>query len=84
MENPPEAVKLRKRILRAGEINEKTNEFATKAMKRKRKGKDRGIVGLMMIMHHFFKELPVWIEEMTDPRHQSYIIYSQSDLFIWG
>jgi len=35
----------------------------------------------MMIMHHFFEELPVWIEEMTDPRHQSYIIYSQQDLF---
>ncbi len=39
----------------------------------------------MMIMHHFFKELPVWIEEMTDPRrHQSYIIYSQQDLFYMG
>ncbi len=62
----------------------KRNEWVTKAIKRKRKGKDRGIVDLMMIMHHFFKELPVWIEEMTDPRHQSYIIYSQSDLFYMG
>lgn len=62
----------------------KRNEWVTKAIKRKRKGKDRGIVDLMMIMHHFFKELPVWIEEMTDPRHQSYIIYSQQDLFYMG
>ncbi len=62
----------------------KRNEWVRKALKRKKKEEDRGIVGLMMIMHHFFKELPVWIEEMTDPRHQSYIIYSQQDLFYMG
>ena len=55
-----------------------------KALKRKKKEKDRGIVDLMMVMHHFFKELPVWIEEMEDPRHPSYITYSQSDLFYMG
>lgn len=31
----------------------KRNEWVTKAIKRKRK--DRGIVALMMIMHHFLK-----------------------------
>lgn len=62
----------------------KRNEWVTKAIKRIRKEKDRGIVDLMMIMHHFFKKLPLWIDEMTDPRHQSYIIYSQSDLFYMG
>lgn len=49
-----------------------------KALKRKKKEKDRGIVDLVMVMHHFFKELPVWIEEMEDPRHPSYITYSKS------
>ena len=32
----------------------------------------------MMIMNHFFKELPKWINEMTDPRHNSYITYTQT------
>jgi len=62
----------------------KRNEWVRKALKRKKKEKDRGIVDLMMVMHHFFKELPEWIEEMDDPRHPSYIRYSQSDLFYMG
>lgn len=62
----------------------KRNEWITKAMKRSRKKKDRGMADLMMIMHHFFKELPVWIDEMEDPRHPSYITYSQPDLFYMG
>lgn len=62
----------------------KRNEWVRKALKREKKEKDRGIAGLMMIMHHFFKELPVWIEEMTDPRHPSYILYSQPDLVYMG
>lgn len=62
----------------------KRNEWVRKALKREKKEKDHGIAGLMMIMHHFFKELPVWIEEMTDPRHPSYSLYSQSDLFYMG
>ena len=39
---------------------------------------------MLMVMHHFFKELSTWIEEMEDPRHPSYITYSQSDLFYMG
>lgn len=62
----------------------KRNEWVCKALKRRKKETDRGIVDLMMIMHHFFRELPVWIEEMTDPRHQSYITYTQSDLVCMG
>lgn len=62
----------------------KQNEWVRKALKRKKKENDRGIVDLMMIMHHFFGELPAWIEEMEDPRHPSYITYSQSDLFYMG
>ncbi len=62
----------------------KRNEWVTKKIKRNRKENDRGIVDLMMIMHHFFKGLPEWIEEMEDPRHSSYITYSQSDLFYMG
>lgn len=62
----------------------KRNEWVRKALKRRKKEKDRGIAGLMMIMHHFFRELPAWIDEMEDPRHPSYILYSQQDLFYMG
>lgn len=62
----------------------KRKEWITKALKRSKKKTDKGIVDLMMISHHFFKELPSWINEMTDPRHQSYITYSQADLVYMG
>lgn len=62
----------------------KRNEWVRKALKRKKKENDRGIVDLMMVMHHFFRELPTWIDEMEDPRHPSYITYQQSDLFYMG
>ena len=62
----------------------KRNEWVRKALKRKKKEKDRGVVDLMMVMHHFFGELATWIDEMEDPRHPSYITYSQSDLFYMG
>ena len=62
----------------------KRNEWISKNEKRRRKKDDRGIVDLMRIMRHFFKDLPQWIEEMTDPRHQSYITYTQSDLMYMG
>lgn len=60
------------------------NQWVTKGMKRKKKKQDRGIVDLMMIMNHFFRELPVWIDEMSDPRNKSYIKYTQSDLVFMG
>ena len=59
----------------------KRKEWVRKALKRKKKEKDRGIVDLMMVMHHFFKELPVWIEEMEDPRHP-FLYHIQSVRFI--
>lgn len=31
-------------------------------------------------MIHFFKDLTKWIEELEDPRNQSYITYTQADL----
>lgn len=52
----------------------------TKKEKRERKKKDRGIVDFMMLTKHFFKDLTKWIQEMEDPRNQSYITYNQSDL----
>lgn len=52
----------------------------TKKEKRERKKKDRGIVDFMMLTKHFFKDLTKWIQEMEDPRNQSYITYTQSDL----
>ena len=51
-----------------------------KKEKRNSKKKDRGIVDFMMLMKHFFKDLNQWIEEMEDPRNQSYITYTQTDL----
>lgn len=51
-----------------------------KKEKRNRKKKDRGIVDFMMITKHFFKDFNKWIEEMMDPRNQSYITYTQTDL----
>ena len=57
----------------------KRNEWVRKALKRKKKEKDRGIVDFMKIVHHFFKELPQWINAMDDPRNPSYTIYTQAD-----
>lgn len=48
--------------------------------KREKKKKDRGIVDFMMVTHHFFRFLNKWFYEMSDPRHQSYITYKQTDL----
>lgn len=50
-----------------------------KKEKRERKKKDRGVVDFIMVTKHFFKDLTRWIEEMEDPRNQSYITYTQSD-----
>ncbi len=62
----------------------KKKDWTTKAEKRKVKKKDRGIVELIRIIYHFFKELPKWIDEMSDPRNPSYTTYSQSDLVFMG
>ena len=56
----------------------------TKEEKRAKKKKDRGIVDFLMIQNHFFRDFKVWIEEMRDPRNQSYITYTQSDLIYLG
>ena len=45
--------------------------------KREKKKKDRGIVDFLMIQNHFFPNFKQWIEEMLDPRHPSYTIYTQ-------
>ena len=65
-------------------IMKKKKDWQTKEKKRKRKQQDKGIVGLMFVIRHFFKNLSVWIEEMEDPRHQSYITYTQSDYVYMG
>lgn len=62
----------------------KRNEWVEKALKRKIKEKDRGIVDFMKICYHFFKDLPQWINEMEDPRHPGYTQYRQSDLVLLG
>lgn len=55
-----------------------------KAVRRKMKEIDRGIVDFMQVTNHFFKHLSQWINEMTDPRNESYITYTQSDLISMG
>ena len=55
-----------------------------KIKKRRIKKQERGIVDLIKIMAHFFKDLPNWINEMKEPRNQSYTIYTQSDLVFMG
>lgn len=62
----------------------KKKDWITKAKKRKVKKKDGGIVDLVRIVHHFFRKLPQWIDEMKDPRNPSYITYTQSDLVFMG
>lgn len=48
--------------------------------KRMIKQKDRGLVEWIRILYHFFEDFTKWIEQMKDPRNQSYITYTQSDL----
>lgn len=62
----------------------KRKDWLRKSQKREKKEKDRGIVDLMKIMHHFFEKLPEWIDEMKDPRNPSYITYTQQDLLCMG
>ena len=62
----------------------KKKDWQTKEKKRKYREQDRGIWGIVFIIKHFFKNLSEWIEEMTDPRNQSYIAYTQSDYVYMG
>lgn len=62
----------------------KKKDWQTKAKKRRYMQNDMGIVGVMFIMRHFFKHFSEWIEEMTDPRNQSYTIYTQADYVYMG
>jgi len=62
----------------------KKKDWQTKAIKRKYKEQDKGILGILFIVRHFFGHLTEWIEEMEDPRNISYITYSQSDYVYMG
>ena len=54
----------------------KKAEWLRKAVKRKLKERDKGVVDFIWIMRHFFGHLRDWIEEMEDPRHSSYPVRS--------
>lgn len=56
----------------------------TRREKRERRKKDRGIVDFIMIQNHFFKDFRKWIDEMKDPRNQSYTTYTQPDFIYLG
>ena len=62
----------------------KKKDWQTKAKKRKFKEQDKGILGMMFIVKHFFKHFNEWVEEMEDPRNQSYITYTQTDYVYMG
>ena len=51
-----------------------------KSQKRKIKKQDRGFTEWIRIMYHFFGDFTKWINQMRDPRNQSYITYTQADL----
>lgn len=58
------------------------NEWVTKKLKREKKQNDKGIVDLIQIQRHIFKDMNLWINEMTDSRNNSYTTYTQQDL-VW-
>ncbi len=60
------------------------SKWLRKADKRKIKEQDKGILDFAKSNNHYFKNLREWINEMMDPRHQSYITYTQADLVILG
>lgn len=60
------------------------DEWVRKSHKRRKKQEERGIVDLIKLVSHFFGKLHDWMEEMKDPRHQSYITYTQSDYVMMG
>ena len=63
----------------------KRNEWVRKnILREERRKSDRGIVDVIKIIRHYFKKMPEWIEEIKDPRHQSYITYTQDDLLYMG
>ena len=51
-----------------------------KSDKRKLKENSNGFVDLTKTANHYFKDLRSWTNQMLDPRHQSYITYTQADL----
>lgn len=55
-------------------------KFLRKSDKRKLKENNNGFVDLTKSANHYFKDLRGWINQMLDPRHQSYITYTQADL----
>lgn len=62
----------------------KRNQWVTKKIKRVKKLEDKGIVDFIQVQRHFFKEFNNWIDEMMDPRNESYCIYTQQDLVHLG
>ena len=62
----------------------KRNEWLTKNLKREIKLDDRGIADFIQVQRHFFKDMNNWIDEMMDPRNESYCIYTQQDLICLG
>lgn len=65
-----------------GKSMKKRNEWVTKKLKREKKLDDKGIVDFAKVQRHFFKDLNIWISQMTDPRNESYTTYTQQDL-VW-
>lgn len=65
-----------------GKSMKERNEWVTKQLKREKKLEDRGVADFARVCRHFFKDMNSWIDEMTDPRNDSYTTYTQQDL-VW-
>lgn len=62
----------------------KRREWNTKSHKRQARKQGHGIVDLLMLVKHFFPELPLWANGMAEPRAKGYCIYTQADYFFQG
>lgn len=62
----------------------KRKQWVTKKLKRTIKHEDKGIADYIRVQRHFFEDLNDWIDEITDPRNESYCTYTQQDMVHLG
>lgn len=62
----------------------KAKDWKRKSQKRKIEQQSNRVIDFVKIINHFFKNFSMWINEMSDGRHQSYIKYSQADYLYMG
>lgn len=63
------------------QMGKSKSQWQTKAKKRAEKP-ENPLAAVFRILNHFFANFHMWISEMTDPRNEAYITYTQMDLII--